>query len=201
MLTPARSPTRAAISIPTVCVWFCSVSLRADLTATLDYGYGGVLDLTRPDVQLQEARQSLSTVRRHAVAGKLSGRVPRLQDALDDLVRLGQRTGPHPCRYVQFLARTIGPVSQRVCPAASARICFPSRPHGSHARPQEPDGAGLRSGDGPGRPHGVLGAARPLCAWWSCLHILRSPKIKFESTNVRPRMPGVLLAENYGWNC
>jgi len=50
--------------------------LAADLTATLDYGYGGVLDLTRPDVQLQEARQSLSTVRRHALAGKLSGRVP-----------------------------------------------------------------------------------------------------------------------------
>ena len=50
--------------------------LAADLTATLDYGYGGVLDLTRPDVQLQDARQSLSTVRRHAVAGKLSGRVP-----------------------------------------------------------------------------------------------------------------------------
>jgi hypothetical protein len=50
--------------------------LAADLTATLDYGYGGVLDLARPDVQLQDARQSLSTVRRHAVAGKLSGRVP-----------------------------------------------------------------------------------------------------------------------------
>jgi hypothetical protein len=50
--------------------------IAADLTATLDYGYGGVLDLTRPDVQLQEARQSLTTVRRHAVAGKISGRVP-----------------------------------------------------------------------------------------------------------------------------
>jgi hypothetical protein len=50
--------------------------VAADLTATLDYGYGGVLDLNRPDVQLQEARQSLSTVRRHAVSGKLSGHVP-----------------------------------------------------------------------------------------------------------------------------
>jgi hypothetical protein len=50
--------------------------LAADLTATLDYGFGGVLELTRPDVELQEARQSLSTVRRHAVSGKLSGRVP-----------------------------------------------------------------------------------------------------------------------------
>ncbi len=50
--------------------------VAADLTATLDYAYGGVLDLTRPDVQLQEARQSLTTVRRHNVSGKLSGRVP-----------------------------------------------------------------------------------------------------------------------------
>lgn len=50
--------------------------VAADLTATLDYGYGGVLDLTRPDVQLQDARHSLTTVRRHAVAGKISGRVP-----------------------------------------------------------------------------------------------------------------------------
>jgi hypothetical protein len=50
--------------------------LASDLTATLDYGYGGVLDLARPDVELQEARESLSTVRRHAFSGKLSGRVP-----------------------------------------------------------------------------------------------------------------------------
>jgi len=50
--------------------------LAADLTATLDYGFGGVLELTRPDVELREARQSLSTVRRHAVSGKLSGGVP-----------------------------------------------------------------------------------------------------------------------------
>ena len=50
--------------------------LTADLIATLDYGYGGVLDLARPDVELREARQSLSTVKRHALAAKLSGRVP-----------------------------------------------------------------------------------------------------------------------------
>lgn len=50
--------------------------LAADLTATLDYGYGGVLDLRRPDVELHEARQSLTTERRHALSGKLSGKVP-----------------------------------------------------------------------------------------------------------------------------
>jgi hypothetical protein len=48
-----------------------------DLTATLDYGYGGVLDLTQPDVQLQQAQQYMTTQRRHALAGKMSGTLPR----------------------------------------------------------------------------------------------------------------------------
>jgi hypothetical protein len=48
-----------------------------DLTATLDYGYGGTLELTTPGVQLQDARQSISTVKRHAVAAKLSGTFSR----------------------------------------------------------------------------------------------------------------------------
>jgi Carboxypeptidase regulatory-like domain len=50
--------------------------LTSDLTATLDYGYGGVLDLARPDVELQDARESLSIARRHAMSAKLSGRAP-----------------------------------------------------------------------------------------------------------------------------
>ena len=49
----------------------------SDLTATLDYGYGGVLDLTRPDVALQDAQQWIGTQHRHAVAAKFSGMVPR----------------------------------------------------------------------------------------------------------------------------
>jgi hypothetical protein len=47
-----------------------------DLTATLDYAFGGVLDLSRPDVSLQQAQQYLTTQRRHAVAAKLSGTAP-----------------------------------------------------------------------------------------------------------------------------
>ena len=50
--------------------------LTSDLTATLDYAYGGVLDLVRPDVELQSARQSLSTVRRHALSAKVNGKLP-----------------------------------------------------------------------------------------------------------------------------
>ena len=49
----------------------------SDLTATVDYAFGGVLDLTQPDVQLQNAQQWISSVRRHAVATKLSGTVQR----------------------------------------------------------------------------------------------------------------------------
>jgi hypothetical protein len=51
--------------------------LYSDLTATLDYSYGGVLDLTRPDVQLQDAREWIRTERRQAVAAKFSGRLPK----------------------------------------------------------------------------------------------------------------------------
>jgi hypothetical protein len=47
---------------------FCS-----DLTATLDYSYGGALDLSKPDVELQNAGQWISTHRRHALAAKFSG--------------------------------------------------------------------------------------------------------------------------------
>ncbi|HWW15685.1 MAG TPA: carboxypeptidase-like regulatory domain-containing protein [Candidatus Dormibacteraeota bacterium] len=48
----------------------------SDLTATLDYAYGGVLDLTKPDVELQNAQQWITTQSRHALAAKLSGTVP-----------------------------------------------------------------------------------------------------------------------------
>jgi hypothetical protein len=50
--------------------------LASDLTATLDYAYGGVLDLSKPDVELQDARQWITTQRRHALAAKLSGTIP-----------------------------------------------------------------------------------------------------------------------------
>jgi hypothetical protein len=51
--------------------------LNSDLTATLDYSYGGVLDLAPGEQNLLTARSSLQTVSRHAVAGKVSGTIPR----------------------------------------------------------------------------------------------------------------------------
>lgn len=51
--------------------------LLSDLTATLDYAYGGVLDLSRPDIQIEDARDFIRTETRQAVAAKFSGTVPR----------------------------------------------------------------------------------------------------------------------------
>ncbi len=51
--------------------------LLSDLTATLDYSYGSVLDLTRPDIQLQDAREWMRTERRQAIAAKFSGTLPK----------------------------------------------------------------------------------------------------------------------------
>ncbi len=52
--------------------------LNSDLTATLDYSYGGVLDLGVGQ-DLNSARSSLRNVNRHALAGKMSGTVPKSQ--------------------------------------------------------------------------------------------------------------------------
>ena len=51
--------------------------LSSDLTATLDYACGDVLDLAKPDVELQDAGQWITTQHRQALAGKLSGTVHR----------------------------------------------------------------------------------------------------------------------------
>lgn len=48
-----------------------------DLTATLDYAYGGVLDLAKSDVPLEDAQQFIHTQRRQALAAKFSGTIPQ----------------------------------------------------------------------------------------------------------------------------
>jgi hypothetical protein len=55
--------------------------LLSDLTATLDYAYGGVLDLphagSNSDIQLQDARSWIRTQRRQAITAKFSGTIPK----------------------------------------------------------------------------------------------------------------------------
>jgi hypothetical protein len=47
-----------------------------DISATLDYSYGGVLDLENPETRLQDARDSSVVRYRHALEAKLSGSAP-----------------------------------------------------------------------------------------------------------------------------
>jgi hypothetical protein len=50
--------------------------LAADITAAADFGYGGVLDLDKADVNLGDARASEVLRNRQSLSGKISGRVP-----------------------------------------------------------------------------------------------------------------------------
>lgn len=50
--------------------------IASDLTATLDYSFGGALALTEPDVALRQAGQLMSNQRHHAVGAKLSCTTP-----------------------------------------------------------------------------------------------------------------------------
>jgi len=53
--------------------------ISADITATMDYSYGGVLDLDREGISLADARE-FSVVRgRHSAAAKVSGTIPGSQ--------------------------------------------------------------------------------------------------------------------------
>jgi Carboxypeptidase regulatory-like domain len=79
--------------------------LLSDLTATLDYAYGGVLDLSRPDIQLEDARNFIRTETRHAVAAKFSGTVPK---AKTRLVASYRYTGGRPLTSVDLFNTSAG---------------------------------------------------------------------------------------------
>lgn len=49
----------------------------SDLAATLDYAYGGTLELSRPGIALQNAQQWIGTAQRQALAAKLNGTTTR----------------------------------------------------------------------------------------------------------------------------
>jgi len=51
--------------------------LTTDIKGTLDYEYGGVLDLVKPNLNLQDVTQSTVVRQRQSVAGKLTGVVPK----------------------------------------------------------------------------------------------------------------------------
>jgi hypothetical protein len=53
--------------------------LNDEVTATFDYGYGGVLDFRSEGQNVSSARAAMQTVSRHALAAKLKGTVPHVK--------------------------------------------------------------------------------------------------------------------------
>jgi hypothetical protein len=51
--------------------------LTEDITATVDFEYGGVLDLEKPGVSLDQVQEWIGTRDRQSVAGKISGVMPK----------------------------------------------------------------------------------------------------------------------------
>ena len=51
--------------------------LTDNITGAIDFEYGGVLDLEKPGVRLDDAQEWIGTRDRHSVAGKISGVVPK----------------------------------------------------------------------------------------------------------------------------
>jgi len=51
--------------------------VTSNITGTLDFGYGGVLDLENPNATLAEAQQFIGTHHRESAAGKISGVMPK----------------------------------------------------------------------------------------------------------------------------
>jgi len=51
--------------------------LNNNLTATLEFESGGVLDFDKPQASLSDAQQWMSTRNRHTIAGKFSGTLPK----------------------------------------------------------------------------------------------------------------------------
>ena len=138
--------------------------LLSDLTATLDYAYGGVLDLSRPDVQLQDARQWIRAEQRHAVAAKFSGAVPKVKTRWIASYRY---TGGHsaltPVDLFDSSPGQAGPYLNLFIrqPIPSQ---FPRGTHGHSHGPAQSSRPRLRARDGTGRPHSVSGAIGALGA-------------------------------------
>jgi len=79
--------------------------LLSDLTATLDYSYGGALELSQADVQLQDARNWIHSQSRQSVAAKFSGTLPK---AKTRWIASYRYTGDHALTSVDEFNRSAG---------------------------------------------------------------------------------------------
>ncbi len=141
--TPRPSPTGARNWMLDGMRVVLQRKLASDLTATLDYGYGGVLDLStaRRDVALQDARRD-TCVRTGTRVGEIQRQAARRQDPLDYFLSLDQRAGADAGGYVQRVGGAVRSLPEHFSAPAHSRNRLPARPHGC--------GGGCPQSSGPG---------------------------------------------------
>ncbi len=151
--------------------------LLSDLTATLDYAYGGVLDLSRPDVQLQDAREWIRTERRQAVAAKFSGTIPKSKTRWIASYRLSGTGTLTPVDLFNTSAGQADPYLN-LCIRQPIPGQFLRRTHGDSHGPAKSSGAGVCPGDGTGRTHSLSRAVGTFSARRRGLQLLGSASIR-----------------------
>jgi hypothetical protein len=103
--------------------------LTSDLTATLDYGYGGVLDLGRTDADLERARLDGQEGTAHGSSQNQWDSAWR-KDQLDRFLPLDKRPEPNPGGHVQRLGWARRPISEYLHSTTPPRASLPGRPYG-----------------------------------------------------------------------
>ena len=129
-----------------------------NFTATVDYAYGGVLELEQPGVSWTAVHDNLESGWRHSAALKLNGFVPRTHTKWIASYRWTSGQTLVPVDLFNASAGQTDPVLQPVHPPAAAALPRHARQHGSDHRRAQPAGAGLCAGGRTGRPDRVPGA-------------------------------------------
>ena len=135
--------------------------LPHDVTATLDYAFGGVLDLNGENISWTQVRCTVKRTRIACDDREGDGNASGCAYALDGFLPLDERFGPDAGGYVQCLAWGSGSILKHLCPPTSAADEVHSGQNGSRSGRSQSSGARLHSCDEPGRWHGLPCAVCP----------------------------------------
>jgi len=118
--------------------------LTSKLTGTLDYEYGGVLDLTTPNVSLANVSQSSVVRKRQSVAGKITGTLPKSKTHWMASYRWINGEALTPVDMFNASAGRAGPYLNLFFPPSYSGHRILPQPHRGHRRFAQPTGAGIR---------------------------------------------------------
>ena len=104
--------------------------LASDLTATLDYGYGGVLDLSKPTWRCKRRAVTAMVRNRHTASAKFSGKLPGTKTQWITSYRWISGQALTPVDMFNASAGQSDPYLNIYPSPTHSRNRFPARPHG-----------------------------------------------------------------------